>query len=228
MGRSSFGLRGSQLKNALALVISCAVVGIALSGCALGRDVVDVAPPTGVMATGTAVAKIVDVKDQRMFEASPRDPSTPSLQDVKDLGNPAITARAFARKRGGFGMAFGDIVLPEGRTIAGLVKAATQKALQEKGYRVVEEGSPDYARAIAVNVEVQKLWAWFSPGAFTVTVQCQASVDVSGGTFMTSPTTVQGFGSTSGLVASNGDFADVMKQALNDLSEKMKAQIKSP
>jgi uncharacterized lipoprotein YajG len=222
-------LRVPVLGHAFAPVVCCALLGGMLSGCALGRDIVDVMPPTSVAPTGMAPAKIVGVTDKRVFEAAPRNPSTPSLQDAKDIGNPMITTRAFARKRGGFGAAFGDIVLPEGRTVAGLVRAATQKALQEKGYRVVEENSPDYARAVPVNVDIQEFWAWFSPGALTVTVECQATINMSGGAFVTaSPPPIKGYASTSGLAATNSDFADVMTKALDDLVEKMKAQIKSP
>jgi hypothetical protein len=112
-------------------VIFCTIVGVALSGCAFGRDVVDIAPPMSVAPNGMAVAKIVDVNDKRMFEAAPRIPSTPSLQNAKDITNPAITARAVARKRDGYGAAWGDIILPEGRTVAALVRGATQKAFQE-------------------------------------------------------------------------------------------------
>jgi hypothetical protein len=49
------------------------------------------------------------VTDQRTFEARPRDASIPSLKEEADLTNRAITVRAIARKRGGFGMALGDI-----------------------------------------------------------------------------------------------------------------------
>src|SRR2546430_1531912 len=59
------------------------LAALCLSGCALGRSVVDIRPPVSAASgsSGTAV-KIVAVADQRSFEASPRSPSTPSLGDA--------------------------------------------------------------------------------------------------------------------------------------------------
>ncbi len=140
-----------------------------------------------------------------------------------------ITSRALARKRGSYGNALGDIVLPEGRTVAGLVKGAMQKALQDKGYRVVEEGSPDYARAVPVSVDVQRLWAWFTPGFAAITVECQSAVTMTGGAFTSqSPPPIEGYAMVSGFGAFESTWADVIKRSLDDLTEKMKAQIKSP
>jgi len=95
------------------------------------------------------------VTDQRTFEAS----SIPSLKEEADLTNRAITVRAIARKRGGFGMALGDIVLPEGQTVEGLVKDAVIRSLRESGYRVVDESDA---------ADIDQFLSWFSPGAFTV------------------------------------------------------------
>lgn len=224
--------RGLALGRAFTPLIMCAVLGGTLAGCALGRDVVDVAPPMVTAPSGAmtgAPAKIVVVSDNRVFEAAPREPSTPSLQDAKDISNPAITSRAFARKRGSYGGAFGDIVLPEGHTVADLVKVATQKALQEKGYRVVDASSPDFGNAVPVSVDIKELWAWFTPGLFTVTVECRATVNLGGGALAAAPpVTVTGYAKTSGMAATDSDYAQVLKQALDDLTTKMEAQIKSP
>ena len=216
-------------RTILQQMVAALILAVGLSACAAGRSVIDVMPPTTMVTNGMAVAKIVEVRDRRMFEAAPREPSTPSLQSAADISNPMITARALARKRGGYGNALGDIVLPEGRTVAGLVKGAMQKALQDKGYRVVEEGSPDYARAVPVSVDIQRFWAWFTPGAFAVTVECQSAVTFTGGAFTSaSPPPVEGYAMASGFGAFESTWADVIKRALADLSEKMEAQIKSP
>jgi uncharacterized lipoprotein YajG len=210
-------------------LVAALVLAVGLSACAAGRSVIDVMPPTGMVTNGAGVAKIVEVRDRRVFEAAPKDPSTPSLRSAADISNPMITARALARKRGGYGNALGDIVLPEGRSVAGLVKGAMQKALQDKGYRVVEEGSPDYARAVPVSVEIQSFWAWFTPGFAAITVECKSAVRLTGGAFTTaSPPPVEGYAMASGIGAFESTWADVIKRALDDLSGKMEAQIKSP
>jgi hypothetical protein len=175
----------------------------------------------------TALVKIVDVKDQRRFEVAPGQPSTPSLQNPADITNPAITSRAYARKRNGYGRALGDIILPEGRTIADLVRTATQNALEGKGYRVVDQNSPDYARAMPVSVEVNEFWTWISVG-FLISVSCRADIGVSGSMFATAPTVIQTSATTSGAFVIERTFADVSKQALDDLTAKMGAQIKPP
>jgi uncharacterized lipoprotein YajG len=212
--------------NSFFPILVCLLLGIVLSGCAAGRDVIDIMPAAGMAPSGMAVAKIVQVNDKRTFEAAPRDPSVPSLQNAKDLNDPAITARAYARKRGGFGNALGDIVLPEGRTVATLVKAATQKALEGKGYRVVEQGSPDFARAVPVNVDVQEFWVWDSPGAFTVSIEAQVTVSLNGAFMSGAP--VKGYAITRGAIVTPKDFAETAQKALDDLSTKMATDIKSP
>ena len=50
-------------------------------------------------------------------------------------------------------MALGDILLPEGQSVGALVRAAARKALADKGYTVVEAGSPHYDAATPLNIE---------------------------------------------------------------------------
>ena len=209
------------------LMMSCVVLGFALSGCALGRSEIDIMSPATVTSMSTALVKIVDVIDQRKFEAAPGQPSTPSLERAADITNPAITSRAYARKRNGYGKALGDIILPEGRTIAALVRAATQKALEDKGYRVVDQNSPDYARAMPVSVEVTEFWTWVSVG-FGASLSCRAAVRVNGSMFAAQPTVIQASATNSGALLIERTFAEVSKQGLDDLTAKMAAQIRPP
>jgi hypothetical protein len=67
------------------------------------------------------------VTDRRVFEVNPRQANIPSLMNDAEIKNPAITARAVARKRGGFGKTLGDVgdvLLPEGRTVTNVVAVA--------------------------------------------------------------------------------------------------------
>ncbi len=107
-------------------------------------------------ATAHAFVKLT-VRDARHFEAAPRDPSVPSLKDSADIANPTITARAVARQRDHFGLANGDVALPADKTVAEMVQADAQKALQDKGYTVVDMAAPQYASARPLDIEIDEL-----------------------------------------------------------------------
>ena len=105
--------------------IAVLVLAWLMAGCAATRSTFDVQSAPSPQAKPVSVkgfVKLTEVKDVRQFEAAPRKPSIPSLQDPKEISNPAITSRAIARKRGGFGAAMADILLPEGRTVEQVVR----------------------------------------------------------------------------------------------------------
>jgi hypothetical protein len=136
----------------------------ALSGCVLGRSVLDlkVSEPIGNPINGVAV-RIVEVKDKRLFEKDPEIPETPSLsQDEKDT--PEIRARAFARKRNGYGAAVGDVLLPEGVTVTSLVEKELANTFRRSGYQVLKEGDAGYQNANPIQVEVHQFWSWVIMG----------------------------------------------------------------
>jgi len=124
---------------------------------------------------GIAV-KIIRVTDSRVFEKAPRQPSIPSLRDGA-IDNRAITSRAIARKRNGYGKALGDIVLPEGRTVEMLVAEALTKAFRDAGYQVA--GSNDTTTvAIPVEAEIEQFWSWITPGAWSIGVFFETTVNI--------------------------------------------------
>ncbi len=159
------------------------VVGIAafLGGCAVGRSVVplDQSRVYENPTTGTPV-KITSIEDARIFELAPKDPSTPSLENG-EIGNRAITSRAIARKRGGFGKALGDILLPEGQTVAAAMSTSIENGFRKAGYRVLRPGDTGYEQATSVDARIRQYWSWFEPGFWAVTVHCRAEVDLKGG-----------------------------------------------
>ena len=165
----------------LRIVVLPSLIAVALSACAIGRSVVDVDPPVSTApVSGAHFVKIVAVNDLRHFEAAPSDAERPRLESSADIDNKAITSHAMARKRGGFGMAIGDVVLPDNKTVADLVRAAAQKALQDKGYTVVGAAAPQYAAAQPLSIDIDALWSWFSPGAFTVTIEFKSKLQLTG------------------------------------------------
>ncbi|WP_316978949.1 hypothetical protein [Shumkonia mesophila] len=151
-----------------------------LGGCAVGRSVVPLDQAQAIQNPVSGIAvKIKSVEDARVFEAAPKDPSTPSLQDG-EIGNSAITARAIARKRGGFGKALGDILLPEGQTVAAVMEDSIGNGFRKAGYRVLQPGDQGYEQAVTVDAWVRQYWTWVNLGFWAVTVHCRAEVDLKG------------------------------------------------
>nr|WP_241024505.1 flagellar biosynthesis protein [Burkholderia sp. Ac-20365] len=102
-----------------------------------------------------------------------------SLDPAEDSSD-ASKARAIGRKRNGYGKALGDVVLPEGKTVSGLVESALANGFQQAGYVVVKPGDPNFASAAPVNAEVIDFWAWFQPGFWSVTTNQKSELHLSG------------------------------------------------
>lgn len=163
--------------NIRILLILC--LGLLATGCATSRGVIDVtAPETANPQTGVAVA-VVEVKDRRAFQIDPPRPSIPSLKN-NEIGDRTITSRAIARKRNSYGMGLGDILLPEGKTVDGLVRDILENALRNAGYVVVSEGSPDYASARMLRADVRQFWGWMTPGFWQITLEFEAQLTLEG------------------------------------------------
>ena len=204
-------------------------LGLALAACAAGRSVVDVQAPASHAAHGAGFARIGEIRDMRQFDPAPRDPSTPSLSDAGEISNPSITARAIARKRNGYGRAMGDVVLPEGNTVAGLVRAAATKALQDAGYTVVDDKSPNYAVALPLAIDIEQFWAWFTPGAFLVTIEFNGRIVMKGDALVgrdLGPVRASATYDSGAIFES--DWTKIVEQGLDDLSGRMKERIKAP
>jgi hypothetical protein len=149
--------------NAVKTVFLAMIAGGVLAGCAASRSEVDVAIAKPSTTPTKAAVKITEVVDKRQFEISPRSPSTPSVRD-NEIQNKELTARAVGRKRGGFGNAWGDVVLPEGQTVSGLVEQVLAAALAAKGYAVVPKGGVGYETARPLSAEIEKFWSWVNLG----------------------------------------------------------------
>lgn len=146
------------------------VLGL-LTGCAMGRSEVDVnfAPLDAAQKIAPANGKkvLISAIDDRVFKINPRSADIPSLKD-DEITDKSITERAVGRKRNGYGMAMGDVVLPSGRTVSQLVNQAVSDAYKNAGYEVVtDKGAKD---ATAVNVHIVEFWSWFSPGFLSIAV----------------------------------------------------------
>jgi len=164
-------------KTCKLMVLLCAA---SLTGaCATSRGVLELEPIVSKNPASGILVKIVEVEDLRKFELKPDNPSIPSLKNG-EIADTSITSRAIARKRNGYGMALGDILLPQGETVTALVEAIVVRALRESGYRVLERGDPQYPNAAPLRIAVEKFWAWFSPGFWSANLDFSTKVSVMG------------------------------------------------
>jgi hypothetical protein len=205
------------------------LLAFSLSACALGRSTIDIKPPASTATDAKAFAKIVKVEDLRVFEAAPSDAGTPSLENADEITDKKITARAVARKRGGYGAALGDVVLPEGKTVAGLIRSAATRALQEKGYAVVEEGSPQYATALPLSIQIIDFWSWVAPGFWTMNLEFKSTLKLEGDALVgADPPAVVSHLKDYPMAVTDGTWADMVQRGINDVSDKIRDEIKSP
>lgn len=155
-------------------VAACLLL-VLLSGCATTRSEMrlDVPDAGSAVVSGGEPVVIDAVRDMRTFEADPDDPSTPSL---KKGASYALTAeqrkQAIARKRGGFGHAFGDILLPPGQTVETVTRELLANAFAAHGYSVVDAAAAP-ADAPHVSVDIRQFWAWFTPGFWSASIEAR-------------------------------------------------------
>jgi hypothetical protein len=153
------------------------LAGLLGSGCATNRGIIDVRVTAPQNPASGHTVMIARVTDGRVFEAAPPQASIPSLKNG-EIGDKAITSRAIARKRNGYGKALGDIVLPEGRTVEALVREALVKSFRDAGYRVVD--GADKGDAVPIEADIEQFWAWVTPGFWALSMEFEAKVKIKG------------------------------------------------
>lgn len=161
------------------------LLGLTMAACATSRGEMALAVPSAGVVAGSAdadagkVAVIEEVVDRRVFQANPSDPSIPSLKKGSDYALDAEgRKRAIARKRNGYGMAMGDILLEGNDTVETLARGLLVSGLQERGYRVLAAGEPAPADALRVKADINEFWAWFSPGFWSVSMEAKLLLDI--------------------------------------------------
>lgn len=167
--------------SALRSVVLLLVFGAFLSGCAIRGSEFDVpvTPATKAsLAPTKAKVAVVDVRDLRQFVIDPRSPYIPSLED-DDVDNKAKTERALGRKRDTYGRAGGNVTLPPGKTVSGLVAQVLEAALADKGYAVVQKGDDGYDTALPLSADIKEFWAWSNPG-MAVSITFESVVALAG------------------------------------------------
>ncbi|HUJ18568.1 MAG TPA: flagellar biosynthesis protein [Nitrospirota bacterium] len=211
---------GKSLYSAAAL----AAMALFMGGCATSRGILDVRVDVPENPSSGKAVSIVRVVDNRHFEEAPRDASIPSLKD-RDIGNRALTSRAIARKRNTYGKALGDVLLPEGRTVEGLVKEALTRSFREAGYRVVDnaggsgEGAP-------IEAEIEQLWGWITPGFWSASLQFEAKVRIKGDVQpFQEGKTVRGYVLLHTQGAGSGQWLNTFNKGLDSLVQEVKNEL---
>lgn len=208
------------------LVIVSAFVALSVSACATNRSDIIVAAPVGEQPKSSSYAKITEVRDLRQFSVNPKDPSQPSLGSAEEIQDPKITGRALARKRNGFGMALGDVTLPQTMTVAGLVRDSAKKALQDRGYVVVEESSPDYARALPLSIDIQQFWTWIHIGFSELTFTFNSTLNLTGpGLLVSDPAVATSQALHTSAFGTESNWTLAIQKGINETTEQIKARI---
>jgi len=193
------------------LMLGCLV----LASCATGRTVVTLAPPKIDGSSVAAAARPVfirEVRDARVFEDAPGNPSTPSLGlDLSSKAPADIKARAVARKRHGYGLAQGDVLLSANDNVASEVRAHLASAFSNAGYRVTHSAS-GVPQPIVADVRITQFWIWLEPGVMVGTIRSRISTEIS--IASTAPLLIQAETSQPGQIFSEQAWTNAVSIAL--------------
>lgn len=194
------------------------IVCVATAGCATSRSEIKLSSPamlsnTNVSSGRTAVIR--SIKDERVFEQAPKDPSTPSLGfGGADQSSTELKARAIGRKRNTYGKALGDVLLQSGQTVEGVVRENLAAALTQAGYQVKSEDAAG-ALPLVIDVRIKQFWAWFQPGFWAITLNTNivTDLDLSGAA---TPTTINVHAEDSRQAATESAWMEIVGKALDD------------
>lgn len=150
-----------------------------LTGCASSRSVIDIPLPLSEKTSKSNGKEIYinSVTDERLFQIKPAEPNIPSL-DPSEVQGDTIKLRAIARKRNSYGMAFGDILLIEGKTVNTLIDASLRQAFIESGYKVIISKEQITNNTYIVDAKINKLWSWMNPGFLAITLSTDISTSI--------------------------------------------------
>lgn len=209
----------------LGFVVCLLMFALLTGGCAMTRGAINPRILLPANPSSGMQIKIAQVNDRRVFQVNPRDPSIPSLKDDQ-VNNIGITGRAIARKRNTYGKALGDILLPEGQTVPKLVEDALTRGFRESGYRVLQPEDNGYAEASAITADIDRFWAWFTPGFWAITLEFRADVRIQSktGPFQNGGS-VQGLARENGMAATSHTWKSVVDKGVEDLIRNLRAKL---
>lgn len=217
-----------MMRNLLMLVFTANM--LFLSGCATKRGEVALQVPIvktdAISQSNGKQVYINSVVDKRFFEFKPTEPSIPSL-DPSETQSDAIKARAVGRKRNGYGMALGDILLNENQSVSSVIKDSLKGALIDKGYQVIENKEQITPQTYIADVKILKFWSWMNMGFWALTISCEIETNVDfkkEGSPETYSLHVKAADSFQTGMESN--YIEVMQKALKEYSGQAKVDMK--
>lgn len=198
-----------------------------VSGCAVDRSVLDIRVGSLANPSDGQAVQIIRVTDGRIFQSDPSDPSTPSIKDG-EIHNISITSRAVARKRGGFGNAWGDVVLPENRLVAQLLESAIARAFQEAGYRVVGKDDPQSSNALPVEADIDRFWSWMTPGFWAIALECKTRIRIKAPVApFQSGEYVEGYARDTFQAATEENWQEILNKGIDDFIRNLRGRLQS-
>ncbi len=199
---------------------------LALGACATNRSQISLdVPSRGVVADNGKVVVIESVADERRFEEDPDEPSTPSLKKGAKYSLDAEGRKAaIARKRNGYGIAIGDIVLQPPQTVETITRDLVADGLRARGYRVVGEGEPVPADAVRMKVRVQEFWAWLTPGFWAIDMEARLKTLLQ---FGDADRTIEvaAYGKKTAPTGREDNWKEAYDRAFNDYLDKQQAAL---
>lgn len=200
------------------------VAALFMGGCATSRGSMSLTVPPASGTTSVGIPVYVDqIVDRRVFEDKPSEPSTPSLKGGKGSSeSEAIKSKAIARKRNSYGKALGDILLDGDQTVVGMMRDLLRESFNGAGYVVVDDRSKLGSNGIEVDVEIEKFWAWFTPGFFAVSMESQieTSLQVSQGG-ESRQVEVRAYGKNAGQSGRDGNWLEAYRRGFEDYKAKL-------
>lgn len=199
-----------KLKFMLGLLLASTL----LTGCVTGTRNVDIAASKYVNdKTASDQVYIEFINDKRVFEQKPSSPSTPSVKGQLEKISVDKRAALIGRQRNGYGQAMGDVALPQGQTVITEMQSLLKEGLESRGYMLTDNKDA----AVKLSVDIDKFWAWFSPGVFSVSFEADIACKMD---FVKSDSkkafSVVGYGINKGQVASDANWALAYQRAMDD------------
>lgn len=206
----------------LVFLLAFAVLG---TGCATSRSEVKLAGPSEsagtYQVTKQTVVLVRSVKDERVFEETPSSPSIPSIGHEGTNNASADTkARAFARKRNGFGKALGEVLLEKGQTVSDVVRDNVVAAFRQAGFRTTTDPKDAGRSPMVVDVHVKQLWAWMNPGFWSISMNASITTNLDTNKSR-SPVVVDAHAEKGAMAATDGTWVEILDMALKDYRDKV-------
>ena len=202
------------------LKTAIAILGVlALSACVTGTRKIELSVPESVSTNDKSGEVYIDtISDNRVFEAKPSDPSTPSVNgDLNSLSKDQL-AQLIGRQRNGYGKAMGDVSLPDGQSVVDETRDLLAKGLQSRGYTVSNNSNAP----IKIDAAIDKFWGWFSPGFWSVSFETRISTNLEVKTKDGVKTVlVEGYGRNNGQVASDANWQLAFSRGFTDFLSKL-------